>query len=151
MSSEIDAHTLRCNACWRDIKTGHCYKTPCAHLFCQPCATTHFGRALTCPLCNAELAGDAIVELTADRSPDVAIALYGYASFHGAEAERISADAAAFARGQTALYGTRETWVKSQEGAALKRRVIEAENKLNSMRVRSRRVCRARGRARRAN
>lgn len=134
MASEIDPTVLRCNACWRDIKSGRAYKTACLHLFCAICAQRFFGRALECPLCNANLTNDAIVELSADRSPEVAVAVFSYNAFHSEEAMRVSAEALIFARSQSALYGTREVWVRIKDVETLQRRVVEAENKLNTMR-----------------
>jgi hypothetical protein len=134
MASEIDPTVLRCNACWRDIKTGRAYKTSCLHLFCSVCAQRFFGRALECPLCNASLSNDAIVELSADRTPEVAIAVFSMAAFHSEDAMRVSAEALVFARSQSALYGTREVWVQKKDVETLQRRVVEAENQLNTMR-----------------
>ena len=136
-STEISAVELRCNACWRSIGAGagsRAYKTPCSHLFCRGCSERYFSRKLTCPLCSVEFAsGDAISELAVERSAEAAAATFAFAAFHSEEALRVVGDALAFARAQTALYGTREVWCKTRDADSLTRRLVEAENKARSM------------------
>ena len=119
---EITASEIRCNACWR-VVVGSAFTTSCSHLFDRQCAERFFGQALTCPLCSATLSRDDIVEISAAR-PTTA-AFFGYAVFHLADVLRAVGEAVAFSRAQTALYGTREVWVKAKEGDTARRRLVE--------------------------
>ena len=133
MSSEISSTALRCNACWKGVTQGKAYKTACNHLFCRGCAERHFGRKMECPLCDASVEGDGgLVELDAAASPEAAAACFAFAAFHLGDAQPVFADAVTFARAQTALYGTREVWLKDKDAEALQQRVVAVENRLHS-------------------
>ena len=160
--AEIDATNLVCNGCWATIVDLVAYKTSCSHLFCRPCAEScvcfslktlaprehnpphpppppprgrsYFTSSTLCPLCDARLGGDGdIVELAADKSPAACLRAFSLAAFHPETALRLLTDAVTFSRGQTALYGTREAWKKGQESEGLKRRLVEAENRLHTL------------------
>ena len=130
--SEITATEIRCNACWRPV-VGTAYTTSCSHLFDRNCAERFFGASLTCPLCSATLSRDDIIEVSATR-PTTA-ALFGFAVFHSPDVLRAISEAVTFARAQTALYGTREIWVKAKEADTAKRRLVEAENRTRTLQV----------------
>ena len=88
---------------------------------------------MECPLCDAGVDGEGgLVELDAGATPEAAAACFSFAAFHLGDAQPVFADAVAFARAQTALYGTRELWLRDKDAEALQRRVVEAENKLHS-------------------
>ena len=130
---DIDPSALICNGCWKGL-SDVAYKTTCSHLFCRPCAESYFSQSGLCPLCDARLGGEGdIVELQGDKSPAGCLRAFSLAAFHPETAQRLLTDALSFARAQTALYGTREVWVKGQEGDGLKRRLVEAENRLHTL------------------
>jgi len=132
---EIDSSSLTCNGCWLALsEAAAAYKTSCSHLFCRPCAEGYFSSSTLCPLCDARLGGDGdIVELPGDKSPTACLHFFALAAFHPDTALRLLTDAVAFSRAQTALYGTREAWKRGQEGEGLKRRLVEAENRLHTL------------------
>ena len=145
--AEISSTSLWCNSCWRELTSGNSYKTSCLHLFCEACAHKSFAnQSLICPLCDAGLNGDGgVILITPDRSAETAIKVFAFAAFHCDDALRLVHDGVSFARGQTALLGTRELWVKEREADGMKRRIIEADTRINTLMVRPR-VC-ARGHA----
>jgi hypothetical protein len=149
--SEIDASVLKCNSCWATLgvasggATGDAFKTACNHLFCGPCTARAFQGVpapLLCPLCD--MAVEDVHRLSGERSMEHALRVFAFSVFYPEDALRLVSDAAVLARTQTALYGTREGWVKAQEGDGLKRRLTEADNRINSMAVRLRGCCCAR-------
>ena len=93
-----------------------CTDRPCGHLFCRSCAERRFSSTNTCSLCDAAFDIESeLVELTHERSTDTAIAAFALAATYPEEAWRILVDATLFCRTQTALYGTREIWMRSKE------------------------------------
>ena len=136
--SEISSTSLWCNTCWKELTSGSSYKTSCLHLFCENCAQKAFSVTLTCPLCDASLSGDGgVILVTPDRSSETAIRVFAFAAFHCDDALRLVHDGVSFARAQTALFGTRELWVKDRELDGMKRRIIEADNRINTLMVRN--------------
>lgn len=78
----------------------------CGHLYCRKCAERDFGRALTCPLCDADVSDDGgVSELDCTRASAMATAAFALAVTQPEEAARVLQEAAALARAQTALYG----------------------------------------------
>lgn len=79
----------------------------CGHIFCSPCAHKSFERRAQCPLCSRAVTEQDITELVHGPETDAAaaVAVFSLAAVNPAEALRIVADAVAFARAQTALYG----------------------------------------------
>ena len=137
--SEIDSTQLRCNSCWVVLGVGQpdAYKTTCSHLFCGPCTTRSLSKSgphSLCPLCDQP--AEDLLLLTSDRSTETAVRFFSFAAFYPEDALRLVTDAAVFARSQTGLYGTREVWMKQQEVEGLKRRLTEADNRVNSLAVR---------------
>jgi len=140
---EVDPRALLCNACWSALASAggagrgpsvKAYKTTCGHLFCRACAEKWFTRKLACPLCEARLdAETGIVELDTAASGDVVAAALAYALFHAEDAAKVLAEGAGLARAQTAIYGTRAAWAAAQDTDKVGRRVVELENKLNSV------------------
>ena len=74
-----------------------------------------------------------LIELIPDHSPEMAVKVFAFGAFFSEDGQRLMADAATFARGQTALYGTRELWLKEKEMDAMKRRIVEADNRINTL------------------
>ena len=131
--SEIDPCVILCNGCWLPLHD-KAYKTSCSHVFCRACAESFFSKRQICPLCDAAVGGEAgIIELATDKSPAACLRAFALAVFHPEDAQRLASDALTWARSQTALYGTRECWLKSQEVEGLKRRLTEADNRLHTL------------------
>jgi hypothetical protein len=141
MASEVESSLLKCNSCWGTLGAGvlaDCYKTSCGHLFCRACSQAAFkpgAPALVCPLCDS--VSTELHLLTSDRSTAAALRVFSFCAFYPEDGLRLCSDASALARQQTGLYGARETWRATQECEALKRRLTEADNRLNTMSVRA--------------
>lgn len=75
------------------------------------------------------------MELPTSPGMETAQVVIGYFAFHPDEALKLAAMATSFARQQTQLYGTRDSWMKEQEAASAQRRLTDTENKLNSVMV----------------
>lgn len=89
---------------------------PCGHIFCRPCAERRFSSTNTCSLCDAALDLESeLVELTHERSAEVGLATFALCATFPEEAWRIFVEASVFCRTQTALYGTREIWIRAKE------------------------------------
>ena len=64
---------------------------------------------------------------------DAAAACFAYTAFSTADALPVIIEALQFARAQTALYGTREIWLRAKEAEGIQRRVVETENRVHSL------------------
>ena len=107
--TEIDARAFNCNACWRKLAAATSFRTSCAHLFCSPCAHKCFERRAQCPLCSKPVTEADITELVngPDTDAAAAIAVFSLAAVDPEAVLKIVAEAVAFSRAQTALYGAR--------------------------------------------
>ena len=133
---EVDPKALLCNRCWGPLLAAakRVYKTSCDHLYCRKCAEKDFSRKLQCTLCDADLSDDGgITELDCSKAADLARAAFALALTQPDEALRVVFEATKLARQQTALYGTREIWARGCENESVKRKLVEAENALNSV------------------
>jgi len=63
----------------------------------------------------------------------MAVKVFSFGAFFCEDAQRLLGDALNFARSQTALFGTRELWVREKELDAAKRRLVEADNRMNTL------------------
>ena len=91
-------------------------RSPCGHIFCRPCAERRFSSTNTCSLCDAALDLESeLVELTHERSAEAGLATFALCATFPEEAWRIFVEASMFCRTQTALYGTREIWIRAKE------------------------------------
>jgi len=118
---------MKCNCCWKELRSEVAFITTCSHLFCEADARRVFATQRSCPICDTALSGSGIkgVELTADDSKT--IQLFG---LNPKEICEISSKAISFWAFQMQLEQVAEIKLKEK---SLNEKLLDATNQITNL------------------